>query len=91
MRGKGLVLRSRDQRGGGGVGCNKQSHAIIIIFFPARPSVLKVGTGFFLDLPRAVFTSSLIWGHDENPAAWVSVGCVFFFSFFLSQAACVYK
>lgn len=65
------------------MGCNKQSHAIIISFsFFARPSVFKVGTGFGGDLAPAVVTSSRIWGHDENPAAcflcaaFSSTGCM---------------
>lgn len=75
------------------MGCKKQSHAIIIILLIivviiiARPGVIKVRTDI-LDLPRAVLASSLIWGHDENPAAWFLWRL---FLFFLSQAACVYK
>lgn len=78
MRGKGLVLRSWDRRGG--VGCNKQSHAII--FFFVRPAVLKVAKGcsFFLNLSPPHSCPHI---HPDLGARWkrccmVSVGCLFF-------------
>lgn len=65
MRGKGLVLRSWDRRGG--VGCNKQSHAIIF----CTTYSLKGGERLLdFSSPRLSSRSAWLGGHDGNPAAW---------------------